>query len=169
MREQSSAAVAHFERALRFDPAQPDVEFMLGDALLDAGRPQDATPHLRKALASGTRADLAGYDLVRALGATGNRDEAIGVLQGLHPSQDGDAERWAALGELAMQLRDAGLAEPFFRRAVTARPDFAAGRADLAAALVTLGRLSEARPQAQEAIRLDPNDERAKQLVQMLK
>jgi tetratricopeptide (TPR) repeat protein len=168
-REQPSAAVAHFERALRFDPDQPDVEFMLGDALLDAGRPKDATPHLRKALASGTRADLAGYDLVRALGATGDRDEAIGVLQGLHPSQDRDAERWAALGELAMQLRDAGLAEPFFRRAVTARPDFAAGRADLAAALVTLGRLSEARPQAQEAIRLDPNDERAKQLVQMLK
>ncbi|HEV3216451.1 MAG TPA: tetratricopeptide repeat protein [Vicinamibacterales bacterium] len=169
MREQPSAAIAHFERALQFDPGQPEVEFMLGDALVDGGRPHDAIPHLRKAAASGTRADLAGYDLVRALGATGDRDEAIGVLQGLHPSQDGDADRWVALGELAMQLRDAALAEPFFRHAVAARPDSAAARANLAAALVTLGRLSEARLQAQEAARLDPSDERAKQVMQMLR
>jgi Flp pilus assembly protein TadD len=91
------------------------------------------------------------------------------VLRGLHPSQDGDADRWVALGELAMQLRDAALAEPFFRHAVAARPDSAAARANLAAALVTLGRLSEARLQAQEAARLDPSDERAKQVMQMLK
>jgi Flp pilus assembly protein TadD len=169
MRDQSAAAIGHFQKALQFDPGQPEVEFLLGSALLDAERPAEAVPHLRNALAAGIRPDLAGYNLVRALGAAGKRDEAVAVLQTLHPADAADAGRWTALGELAMPLRDPMLAETFFRRAIAARSDFAPAHTDLAATLATLGRFPEAKSQVQQALAMDPNDGRAKHLLELLK
>jgi tetratricopeptide (TPR) repeat protein len=169
VRGQRDAAVSHFEKALRFDPGRPEVEYVLGETLLDAQRADEAIPHLRRAFEGGVHIDGAGFDLVRALGATGHRDEAIDVLRTVRPAKDDDAERWVQLGELGMQLRDASLAETFFRRAIGVRPDFGPAHLGLAAASATFGRLPEARVQAQEALRLNPNDERAKQLLQTLK
>jgi tetratricopeptide (TPR) repeat protein len=169
VRGQPDAAVSHFEKALRFDPGRPEVEYVLGETLLDAQRADEAIPHLRRAFEGGVHIDGAGFDLVRALGATGHRDEAIDVLRTVRPAKDDDAERWVQLGELGMQLRDASLAETFFRRAIGVRPDFGPAHLGLAAASATFGRLPEARVQAQEALRLNPNDERAKQLLQTLK
>jgi tetratricopeptide (TPR) repeat protein len=160
-------ALVHFESAQRADPGQPDVQFALGEALLDAGRPRDAIVHLRLAIASGVQNDVAGMDLVRALGAIGDQAGALHVLRGLHPVRE-DGEYWVALGELGMQLRDAVLAETFFRRAVAASPDLASGHFGLAAAAASTGRIDVARFELQETIRLDPNFERARQLQRTL-
>jgi len=168
MREQPEAAITHLQKALQFDPGQPEVEYLLGATLLDDGHPQDAIPILRHALANGGRADLAGYDLVRALGSVGRRDEAIQLLQGLRPADEGDADRWMAFGEAAMSLRDGALAATFFRHAIEARPELARAHVGLAAASAALGRLQDARTEAQEALKLDASDTRAAQLLQML-
>src|SRR5262249_23297702 len=73
--DQTAAAVAHFQRALTLDPNQPLVAYALGETLLESGRPREAIAPLRRALDSGVHADQAGQDLVRALGASGERDE----------------------------------------------------------------------------------------------
>jgi len=104
-----------------------------------------------------------------ALGATGDRVEAVRVLQKLRPAREEDAERWVALGDLGIRLQEPSLAAMFFRRAIAAQPDFTPAYLGLAVTEASRGLLSEAREHVQDALRLDPNSERAKQLQQMLK
>jgi tetratricopeptide (TPR) repeat protein len=156
--DQSAAAITHFQKALRFDPGQPVVEYALGETFLDAERPQEAVGYLRRALEAGVHVDQAGYDLVRALGASGDRSEATRVLQRVRPAREDDAERWVALGELAIQLQEARLAETFSRKAISVRPDFAAGHGQLGLGLNLEGRWTEAARELEESIRLDPLD-----------
>jgi tetratricopeptide (TPR) repeat protein len=158
--DQTRAAIAHFEEALTLDPSQAVAEYALGEAYLEAKRASDAVPHLRRALAAGVRADQAGYDLVRALGATGDRAAAIQVLSTLHPNRDDDAARWTALADLALQLQEPGTAEAFARKAIAARPEEAAGHADLGFALNLERRWIDAARELAVAIRLNPNDAR---------
>jgi len=156
--DQSAAAIAHFQKALRFDPGQPVVEYALGETFLDAERPQEAVAPLRRALEAGVHVDQAGYDLVRALGAAGDRAAAVRVLQGVRPAREDDAERWVALGELGLQLQEPKLAETFSRKATAARPDFAAGHGQLGVDLNFQGRWSEAAREFEVAVRLNPRD-----------
>jgi tetratricopeptide (TPR) repeat protein len=149
-------AIAHFQKALTLDPNQPVVSYALGATLLEAARPQEAIPHLRRAFESGDRPDVVGYDLVRALGAAGQPDDATRVLERVHPARDDDAERWVALGQLALQLRDARLTQTFARNAIAVRPDLAAAHGLLGDGLNLDGRWSDAVRELDEAIRLDP-------------
>jgi tetratricopeptide (TPR) repeat protein len=167
-RDQPAAAIMHFEKALQFDPGQPEVEYVLGETLLDARRPEDAIVHLRRAVDAGFHPDLAGYDLVRALGAAGDRVEAVRVLEKLRPARDDDAERWAALGDLGIKLQEPQLAATFFRKAIAARSDFAPAYLGLAVTEANRGLLSDARKHLQEALRIDPHFERARQLQEIL-
>ena len=168
-RNQPAAAIVHFQKALQFDPRQPEVEFVLGGTLLEARRPEEAIVHLRRALDAGFHPDLAGYDLVRALGATGDRVEAIRVLRTLHPAREEDGERWVALGDLGIRLQEPSLAAAFFRRAIAARPDLSRAYLGLAVAEANMGALSEARQHVQDALRLDPHADRARELAEILK
>ena len=157
-RDRPDAAIAHFEAALALDPSQAIADFALGEAYLEAERPKDAIPHLRRALDAGVRADEAGYDLVRALGAAGDRAEAIRVLKTVHPARDDDAERWLALAELGVQLQESSLADVFARKAVAARPDDWAAHARLGDALNLERRWTEAARELEDALRLNPRD-----------
>jgi tetratricopeptide (TPR) repeat protein len=152
------SAIAHFQKALMLDPNQPIVSYALGATLLEAARPQEAIAHLRRAFESGDHPDMMGYELVRALGAVGQREEAIRVLERVRPARDDDAERWVALGQLALQLRDARLTQTFARKAIALRPDFAAAHGQLGDSLNLEGRWSDAVGELDEAIRLDPRN-----------
>jgi tetratricopeptide (TPR) repeat protein len=140
------------------DPAQPEVDFALGQALLESGRASDAVPHLRRAFEAGVRTDLSGFDLARALASTGDRQGAIVVLQKVRPARADDAESWFALGQLAFELRAAGLAEGFYRQAAIARPTFAAARQQLGLTYAILGRFQEAARELEQATGLSPTD-----------
>ncbi|HMF93151.1 MAG TPA: tetratricopeptide repeat protein [Vicinamibacterales bacterium] len=155
---QPAAAIAHFQKALAADPNQPVVEYALGETLLEAERPGEAIAPLRRAFEAGVHVDEAGIDLVRALGAAGERDEAIRVLEQLRPAGENDAERSAALAGLAVQLQEPRLAEAFSRNALATRPGFAAAHALLGASFNLAGRFADARRELEEAIRLDPRD-----------
>jgi predicted Zn-dependent protease len=156
--DQTTAAIAHFQKALRLDPGQPVVEYALGETLLEAERPHEAVDLLRHALAAGVHVDQAGYDLVRALGASGDPAGAVRMLRQVRPARDDDAERWVALGQAAIQLREPGLAETFARKALAARADFGAAHAQLGAAFNLQGRWNDAARELAEAVRLDPRD-----------
>jgi predicted Zn-dependent protease len=80
------------------------------------------------------------------------------VLQRVRPAREDDAERWDALGELAIQLQEARLAETFSRKAISVRPDFAAGHGQLGLGLNLERRWTEAARELEESIRLDPLD-----------
>ena len=154
---QSTAAIAYFRRALTLDPNQPVVEYALGETLLEAERPRDAIAPLRSALEGGVHADQAGYDLVRALGASGEREEAIRVLEQVRPAREDDAGRWVALSRLAVQLQEPRLAQAFARKAIALRPDLAAAHGQLGDGLNLEGRWGDAARELDEAIRLDPH------------
>jgi tetratricopeptide (TPR) repeat protein len=154
--DQPGAAIAHFQRALTLDPNQPVIAYALGETLLESARPQEAIAPLRLALDRGVHTDQAGYDLARALGATGEREQAVRVLEQLHPARSDDADRWVALSRLAVQLREAGLAQGFARKAIALQPDLAAAHGQLGDGLNLEGRWAEAARELSEAIRLDP-------------
>jgi Flp pilus assembly protein TadD/4-amino-4-deoxy-L-arabinose transferase-like glycosyltransferase len=152
------AALAHLQRALQLEPGEPGVEYAIGQALVDARRPAEAIPHLRAALQGGSRVNLAGYDLARALAATGDRAGALQVLQGVRPENASDAQAWQALGQLALQLQSPSLAAAFFNQAIVASPRSAKPRQDLGLALAMMGRSADAIAQFEQAVSLDVSD-----------
>jgi Flp pilus assembly protein TadD len=113
---------------------------------------------LRRAREAGVHTDEAGIDLVRALGAAGERDEAIRVLEDVANTAAPNADRSVALARVAVQLQQPRLAETFSRAALAARPDLAAAHAQLGASFNLSGRFADARRELEEAIRLDPGD-----------
>ena len=151
-------ALPHLQRALELDPNQAAVDYALGQALVDAGRPAEAVPHLRKALDAGIRVDLAGFDLARALGATGDRAGALQVLQGVRPANPKDADSWDTLGQLALQLESPPLAAAFFKEAADAAPRASKPRQDFGLAMAMMGRYPEAIASFEQAVLLDPSD-----------
>lgn len=153
-----AAAIAHLQRALREDPRDPDVHYAMGQALLEARRPREAIPWLRDATKAGARVNLAGYDLARALAATGDRAGALQTLQAVRPDSPSDVQGWYALGQLAMQLESPSLAAAFFNPAIAASPRAAAPRQDLGRALLMMGRAEEAIVQLEQAAALAPAD-----------
>ncbi len=151
-------AIAHLEKSIKIDPNQPAVDYAYGQALVDAGRAAEAVPRLRNALRAGVRVDLAGYDLARALAATGNRAGALQILQTVKPENAADWESWDALGQLAMQLESPSLAAAFFNQAIMAAPNVAKPLQDMGLALAMMGRYPEAISNLERAVLLDPTD-----------
>ena len=154
----TDAAIRHFERARSANPGQGEIDLTLGQALLEARRPKEAIPHLRRAMETGSQTSLAGFHLARAHAAAGDRASALQVLQGVRPARSNDGESWRALGELALQLQAPRLAEAFLRQSVRVDPNFAEGHEQLGLSLAVSGRYEEAVGEFQEAVRLDPRD-----------
>jgi len=152
------AALAHFQRAADLEPGSAEVEYAMGQALVDARRYKDAIPHLEQALRGGVRVDLAGYDLARARAGTGDRAGALQTLQGVRPENPNDAVAWSALGQLAVQLQSPSLGAAFFNEAVRAAPMNAKPHQDLGLALAMMGRFPEAIAQFEQAAAIDPRD-----------
>jgi tetratricopeptide (TPR) repeat protein len=152
------AALAHFQRALALAPGSADVEYAVGQALVDAKRYKEAIPHLQEALRTGVRVDLAGYDLARALAGAGDRAGALQTLQAVRPENPNDAASYSILGQLAMQLESPSLAAAFFTEAVRASPRSSRPHQDLGLALAMMGRYPEAIARFEQGIAIDPRD-----------
>jgi tetratricopeptide (TPR) repeat protein len=158
LHRQPERAIEHLKASMQIDPNQPEVDYAYGQALVDAGRSAEAIPHLRNALKAGVRVDLAGYDLARALAATGNRAGALQILQTVKPENPKDADSWDALGQLAMQLESPSLAAAFFNQAIAAAPNTVKPLQDIGLALAMMGRYPEAISNFQRALMLDPTN-----------
>ncbi len=155
---QPQRAIEHLKHAQQLDPNRPEIDYAYGQALVDAGQAAEAIPHLRNALKAGVRVDLAGFDLARALAATGNRAGALQILQTVKPENPRDADSWDALGQLALQLESPSLAASFFHQAIMATPDAAKPLIDMGLALAMMGRYPEAISNFERGLQLDPNN-----------
>jgi predicted Zn-dependent protease len=81
--------LANYEQGLRADPARADVAGLIGEVHALRNRPEQAVPHLRKALQANPREARIRLYLAQALNRTGRAAEAIQVLEAAPEDQDG--------------------------------------------------------------------------------
>ena len=116
----------------------------VANAYVSRGDPSRGVMYLERALAiEPTRLSLR-VDLVRALVAAGRGDEAIAAIRAVPAADTIDEATQLMFGRWALQLGDAGIAEPFLARAAAARPDDASVHQSHAMALGQLGRTDQA-------------------------
>ena len=139
-------------------PGQPEVEYAIGQSLVDARRFKAAIPHLEKAMKGGVRLNMAGFDLARARAGAGDRAGALQTLQSIRPDNPSDSQSWDVLGQLALQLESPSLAAAFFNEAIAAAPRTSKPYQDMGLALAMMGRYGEAIAQFQQGVALDPAD-----------
>ncbi len=86
--------------------AQPTAEnwAAAGEAWMEAGQPQSAAPLFEKAVAAGGPAK-AQVGLARAIYASGDREKAVTIFQGIDPSAL-SADDWDAIGKALLEQKD---------------------------------------------------------------
>lgn len=149
-------AIANFERALEVDSKQPEIRFSLGQALVDARRPEAAVGHLEAACKAGVRSDRCGLDLARARTAMGQGASAVAALKMLRPPDMTDGQALYEAGDLSLQLGEPQVAERFLMTAALGTPESAPVHEKLGVALSLQGRHAEALSELERAARLDP-------------
>jgi tetratricopeptide (TPR) repeat protein len=129
---------------------------ILGVALRDRGRLEEAITSYREALKIHPQFEEALVNLSRALSEQGRADEALTHVAAAAQIKPDDVEAQYNLGtELADRGRFAEAVEAL-QIAVRLKPDYAKAHANLGSALANLGRLDEAIAQFNEALRIDP-------------
>jgi adenylate cyclase len=124
IKRQHEKAMAVFERALALEPNGYGPLFWLGEALTAAGRPQEAIPHLKKAI----------------------RVNPLDPTLGLY-----------GLGAAYTRMERYGEAITVLKKALHYLPDFLPAHLFLAVCYAALGREEEARAEAAEVLRINPN------------
>jgi tetratricopeptide (TPR) repeat protein len=128
-RDHAAAAAAYRPIAMR-DPANPLVNLRLADALLRAGRADDAVPFYRKVIAGRPRTADAFVGLASAHADRGRLDEARGVLLEALAVEPDNGQVHYNLGEVARVKGDvetarreyaAALSDPVTRERAQAR------------------------------------------------
>lgn len=162
-------AVAHLTEAVAIDGPRPAIRLALGEALLRSGRPGEALKQL-----SGIEDSVTGTSVESALDfgtlALEQRalPEAIRWLQIAVQRAPDRAEAQEKLGVAIFLNGDPSAARPYLERASRLDPSSASAHLNLAAVYAELGRFSEARSEALEALRLDPGEARAAALLTAL-
>lgn len=156
-----SGAWAEAERRLKplreAFPEHPEVFYLLGLSVLQAGRVGKAIEHLtRAATLAPSRADVRNA-LGSALRRDGQTTAAIAALEKALTLQPAFTDAHYNLGNA---FKDAGRyaeAERHYREAIAREPAFADARYALGLVLKALGRINEAIAEYQESIHLVPN------------
>ena len=151
-------ALPYLTEAQRLEPGQPEMEYSFGQALLKAGRPAEAIPHLQRGVDAGTTAPVAGYDLAVALQATGDIPGAVRAIRNINPAPKDTPEVWLKIGRLAAACKAPDVAERFFRQGAALAPNDAGARVQYGLNLLVLNRIEEAAREFDAAVRLDARD-----------
>jgi tetratricopeptide (TPR) repeat protein len=160
----AAGAVIALQRAVEADGYSPESLVALGDALMRAGRDEEAFRHLRAANARGPRADA-----LRSLGALYlKHDRPDKALPELEQAVRLAPEEWEGWQLLALaRRRESNWTEEAaaLRRAVALRPDDPDLRLSLGEALLELGQLDAAEPELRSALAARPQSARAHGLI----
>jgi tetratricopeptide (TPR) repeat protein len=155
-RGEANDAALYLGRALALNPTEPWIRLNLAEALLKAGRPGEAIPHLEAVRAAGIEPVTTAYDLAAAYRATGQTARAREELASIQLTAKTDAALLVRLGAAAMKLEDLPLAERFLREAVLRAPGLAAAHEHLGVALGMQRKAWEAVAAFEAAVRLEP-------------
>ncbi len=172
-RGNAAEAMAHLRAAVEARPDQPVALNTLGAALLMAGDAGDATGMFERALGVNAQYTNARYNLANALAEQQHWEQAAAQFRQVlseSPNDDGARQHlgevlrlWGNDMAAAGRMEDAAA---HYRESLRFRQDDAALHSDLGTVLARLGRLREAVPEFETAVRLDPNLETAKQNLQ---
>ena len=154
----TTAALAHLQKAAQYDPGQANIDYAIGQAYLRAGNAAQAVPYLRRGFEGGTTLSMPGYDLAVALEATGDRAGALAIIPRITLPDDAPADAWMKIGRLAGEMHAPEIAEPFFARAAALQPSFEPARQQHGLNLAVLNRFDDAARELSEAVRLDASD-----------
>jgi tetratricopeptide (TPR) repeat protein len=147
-------AFAHYEAALRSDPANAFAHTSYGVALSDRGRLAEAEDQHRRALALDPGLMEAHVNLGTVLDDLGRTDEALAEYREalrLRPS----AEAYDDIGAVLLKTNRPAEAADLFRRALALRPDLAVLHENLGYALRATGDRTGAVAAFREALRID--------------
>ncbi|KAJ6646633.1 Protein O-mannosyl-transferase Tmtc3 [Pseudolycoriella hygida] len=149
-----------FERALRYDNGNPDIHYNLGVVLLEQGKPTDALHNFNKALAINPNHESALLNsaiLLQELGGAEFRSIARQRLLTLLDKDPNNERVHFNLGMLAMDERNIGEAEKWFRQAVKLKSDFRSALFNVALLLADDNRSLEAEPFLSQLVRFHPD------------
>src|SRR4029077_16877953 len=83
--------------------------FLLGAALLRDGKPEDAVPEFRAALAGNSKDSVTKYDLALSLLQTQQKDDALPLFQQVIQQDPKYADAYYQLGKLELESGDTKL------------------------------------------------------------
>ncbi len=146
-----------YETTLAQNPSSWVAHLNLGTALDEAGQPEQALPHLQRALALKPGFPETLNSLGNVLNRLGRSPEALPVLEQAVRIRPRFASAHNTLGATLMALdrADDGIAE--FRRALAINPALTTARVNCGWALGNQGRVAEAVEQFEQARRLQPD------------
>ena len=151
---------AQLNRVLSQSPNNAGAHFLMGRILNQTNRQAQAIEEFNRALTLNPNLAFAHALIGLAKLYDGHPEETEShELEALHASpRDTDAYYW--VGWMALAKQYLGAYEDAFglyRRSIELNPNYPTGRLHLAATLVELGRLDEARAEVKAALALDPN------------
>jgi tetratricopeptide (TPR) repeat protein len=153
----SAEGIRCLQAAFAYNPQEPDIRLVLGQALLSDGRYSEAVPHLAAARQAGVAPELAGLGLARAFAEVGKTQEAhAALLRVVDLRAEMPAADWLAAGLLALRIEDPVLAERALRAAIAQSDVLAPAHENLGVALLFQGQTTAAVASLERACVLDP-------------
>ncbi|MFO1514343.1 MAG: tetratricopeptide repeat protein [Verrucomicrobiota bacterium] len=150
-------AVEHWQKVVQLLPHRIQTYDLLGSALLEQARLNEAEVCYRPALTLDPDLVICCHRLGQVCLAQNRGEEALSeLLRGVPTAQVGRTHNH--LGLALLQLGKATEAEAAFRSAFLAEPDFVPARLNLGSALLAQGKIEEAIAGYQELIRTDPGN-----------
>jgi tetratricopeptide (TPR) repeat protein len=166
-------AIRYLRGAVAARPDHPVALNTLGAALLSDGNVSDAAGFFERALKANPRYTNARYNLANALAEQQRWEQAAGEFRKVLADNPDDAGARQHLGEVLRLWGDQRAQQGNLEEAATHlrdsldfRQDDAVLHSDLGALLARLGRIREAVPEFEAALRLDPNLETARRNLQ---
>ncbi len=163
-----AAARAQAAKALEISPNRSEAGYLMGRAYQGTGNADSAAYWFREALRQEPSYTGARIALASIIASGGRIEEARAELEaGLRYPNEIHLLH-INIGLLSRQLGDLEKAESHFRAAIESEPGFVPARLDLADLYLSRGDRARARRQVEEAIRLDPANERARRMAAQL-
>lgn len=167
-----AGAIPYFERAWKADPRSALAATELGAALASASRLPEAIQQLKRALELDPKFTDARYNLASAESANREWPAAAADFKQVLADRPEDPKTRQHLGEVLFtwgdELANASDREQAvlrYREALAYRPADAELHTSLGVTLAQLGRLNEAQPELEAALRIDPNLQPAKKAL----
>jgi tetratricopeptide (TPR) repeat protein len=164
-----AGAVAHFERALQWDPRSAGIRAEYALLLSEAGRPADAVTQLQAACDLAPADAEFRYRLGLGWNELGRLDEAVRALERAVELDPRHARAWYNLGLARSRAGDVEGALQALIRAESIDPSDPRAPYARATVLASAGRFDEARAAASRVLELRPRDPAAAQLLETLR
>ncbi len=158
-------AKQELETALDINPRSAQAWFLLGNAYRVEGDTAKALDAYRQALLSVPAFNPARVSMAAVQAAGGDLAGARRILEEA-ARYEGDLPLvYTNLGVVCRKMGEEKQAEKYFRKAIEVEPAYIPARLDLARLYVAQGKRDKAREEAEEALRIDPGDARARALL----